>query len=122
VACLKRVGKGEGVSYGHRWRAERESVIGVLPVGYGDGYPRALSGAGRVRAGGRLVPVVGTICMDATMVDLTDVAEARPGLEVALIEADDASPIRTAAVAEVAGTIPYEILTGLGKRLPRAYG
>ena len=122
VACLKRVRKGEGVSYGHRWRAERESVIGVLPVGYGDGYPRALSGAGRVRAGGRLVPVIGTICMDATMVDLTDVAEARPGLEVALIEADGASPIRTAAVAEVAGTIPYEILTGLGKRLPRAYG
>ena len=121
VACLKRVPTGEGVSYGHRWRAERESLLGVLPVGYGDGYPRALSDGGRVRAAGRLVPVVGTVCMDATMVDLTDVPEARPGLEVTLIEAESAGPIGAAAVAEVAGTIPYEILTGIGKRVPRVY-
>ncbi len=121
VACLKRVRTGEGVSYGHRWRAERESVIGVLPIGYGDGYPRALSEGGRVRVAGRLVPVAGTVCMDATMVDLTDVPEARPGLEVSLIEAASASPISAAAVAEVAGTIPYEVLTGIGKRVPRVY-
>jgi len=121
VACLKRVPRGEGVSYGHRWRAARDSLLGVLPVGYGDGYPRALSDGGRVRAAGRLVPVVGTVCMDATMVDLTDVPEARPGLEVTLIEAESAGPIGAAAVAEVAGTIPYEILTGIGKRVPRVY-
>jgi len=129
VACLKRVGAGEGVSYGHRWRAARESLVGVLPVGYGDGYPRALSNRGRVRVAGRLVPVVGAICMDATMVDLTDVPEARlpaggqarPGLEVSLIEADNASPISAAALAAVAGTIPYEILTGIGRRVPRVY-
>jgi len=121
VACLKRVRRGEGVSYGHRWRAARDSLVGVLPVGYGDGYPRALSDGGQVRAADRLVPVVGAVCMDATMVDLTDVPQARPGLEVTLIEAAGASPIGAAAVAEAAGTIPYEILAGLGKRVPRVY-
>ena len=102
-------------------RAPLAGVLGVVPVGYGDGYPRALSDGGRVRAAGRLVPVVGTVCMDATMVDLTDVPEARPGLEVTLIEAESAGPIGAAAVAEAAGTIPYEILTGIGKRVPRVY-
>ena len=121
VACLKRVRTGEGVSYGHRWRARRESVIGVLPIGYADGYPRAVSDGGTARAAGRLVPVAGTVCMDATMVDLTDVAEARPGLEVTLIEAASASPLSVAALAALAGTIPYEILTGLSKRVPRVY-
>lgn len=121
VVCLKRVRTGEGVSYGHRWRARRESVIGVLPIGYADGYPRAVSDGATARAAGRLVPVAGTVCMDATMVDLTDVAEARPGIEVALIEPDNASPLSVAALAALAGTIPYEILTGLGKRVPRVY-
>ena len=121
VACLKRVRTGEGVSYGHRWRARRESVIGVLPIGYADGYPRAVSDGATALAAGRLVPVAGTVCMDATMVDLTDVAEARPGLEVTLIEAASASPLSVAALAALAGTIPYEILTVLGKRVPRVY-
>ncbi|HUU09907.1 MAG TPA: alanine racemase [Phycisphaerae bacterium] len=121
VACLKAVRAGEGVSYGHRWRAARESLIGVLPIGYADGYPRALSDGGQVRVEGRLVPVVGAVCMDMTMIDLTGVPGVGPGQEVTLIEADNSSPISAAAVAEQAGTIPYEILTGLSKRLPRTY-
>jgi len=121
VVAVKRVRAGEGVSYGHRWRAERDALIGVLPVGYADGYPRALSNRARVRAAGRLVPVVGAVCMDLVMVDLTDVPEAAPGLEVALLEAEDASPLSAAALAEAAGTIPYEILTGIGRRVPRVY-
>lgn len=121
VATLKRVRAGEGVSYGHRWRAERDTVVGVLPVGYADGYPRALSNRARVRAAGRLAPVVGAVCMDLVMVDLTDVPEAAAGLEVTLLEADNASPLSAAALAEAAGTIPYEILAGIGPRVPRAY-
>ena len=121
VVATKRVRAGEGVSYGHRWRAERDALIGVLPVGYADGYPRALSNRARVRVAGRLVPVVGAVCMDLVMVDLTDVPEAAPGLEVALLEADNASPLSAAALAEAAGTIPYEILTGIGRRVPRVY-
>jgi len=121
VAAIKRVRPGEGVSYGHRWRAERDTRLGVLPVGYADGYPRALSNRAHVRAAGRLAPVVGSVCMDLTMVDLTDVPQAAPGLEVTLLETDEASPLSAAALAEAAGTIPYEILTGIGKRVPRLY-
>jgi len=121
VIATKAVKAGEGVSYGHRWRADRDALIGVLPIGYADGYVRALSNRGRGRAAGRLVPVVGAVCMDLTMVDLTDVPKAGVGLEVTLIEPDNASPLSAAALAEAAGTIPYEVLTGIGKRVPRLY-
>jgi len=125
VAHLKRVPQGESVSYGHTWRAERDSLVGLLPIGYGDGYPRTLSNKGQVRIGkgadAPLCPVVGYICMDATIVDLTDVPDARVGLEATLIEADAQSPLNVAAVARLAGTIPYEILTGLTCRVPRVY-
>ncbi|MBL7139919.1 MAG: alanine racemase [Planctomycetes bacterium] len=121
VVATKRVRAGEGVSYGHQWRAGRDALVGVLPIGYADGYPRALSNRAQVRVGGRLAPVVGAVCMDMVLVDLTDVPEAAPGLEVTLIEADPASPLSAAALAGTAGAIPYEILTGIGKRVPRVY-
>jgi alanine racemase len=149
VVAVKRVPKGEGVSYGHTWRAERDSVVGVLAIGYGDGYPRSLSNRGRVRVAGRLCPVVGAVCMDATMVDLTEIGNREPevgnggsrgrklapapgpasesgirsllGADATLIEADNASPLSACAVAEAAGTIPYELLTGLSRRVPRVY-
>jgi alanine racemase len=125
VAHLKRVPRGEGVSYGHTWRAQRDSVVGLLPIGYGDGYPRALSNKGQVRIGegpdAPRCPVVGRICMDATLVDLTDVPRPEVGLEATLIEADVESPLSVSAVARLAGTIPYEILTGLTCRVPRVY-
>lgn len=143
VVSVKRVPKGEGVSYGHTWRAERDSVVGVLAIGYGDGYPRSLSNRGRARIAGRLCPVVGAVCMDATMVDLTEIGNRKPevgsaaapgrqpasesgtrrllGADAALIEADNASPLSACAVAEAAGTIPYELLAGLSRRVPRVY-
>ena len=125
VAHLKRVPRSEGVSYGHTWRARRDSVVGLLPIGYGDGYPWALSNKGQVRLGdgphAPLCPVVGRVCMDATLVDLTDVPRPEVGLAATLIEADAQSPINVAAVARLADTIPYEILTGLTSRVPRVY-
>ncbi len=129
IARVKRVPKGEGVSYGHTWRARRDSIVGVLAIGYGDGYPRSLSNRGQVRVAGRLCPVVGAVCMDATMVDLTGFLVANPqdairsllGAEATLIEADNSSPLSARAVAEAAGTIPYELLTGLSRRVPRVY-
>ncbi len=121
IARTKRVPAGGGVSYGHTWTAPRASRVAVLPVGYGDGYPRALSGKARVRIEGRLCPVVGRVCMDATMADVTDVPEAEAGTPVRLIEADVVSPLSAAGLADLAGTIPYEILTGLSKRVPRHY-
>jgi alanine racemase len=121
VAHLKRVRRGEGVSYGQTWKAPRDSLIGVLPIGYADGYRRHLSNCGQVRVAGRLCPVVGIVCMDATLVDLTDVPDARVGMPATLIEADPSSPLSVAAVAGLCGTIPYEILTGISARVPRVY-
>ena len=121
VVHLKRVPRGEGVSYGHTWRAERDSLLGLLPIGYADGYRRALSNCGQVRVAGRLCPVVGAVCMDATLVDLTDVPGAAVGMDAVLIEADNDSPLSARAVAALCGTIPYEILTGIGPRVPRVY-
>jgi alanine racemase len=121
VAHLKRVRRGEGVSYGHRWRADRDSLIGVLPIGYADGYRRILSNRAQVRIAGRLCPVRGMICMDATMVDLTNVPGAEVGLEATLLEAAHDSPLSAEALAALCDTIPYEILTGISGRVPRVY-
>jgi len=121
IVHLKPVRRGEGAGYGHRWRAARDSLLGLIPIGYADGYPRALSEEGQVRIAGRLAPIAGTISMDAALVDLTDVGAATVGMPVALIEADPASPISAARVAALCRTIPYEILSGLGKRIPRVY-
>jgi alanine racemase len=121
VVHLTRVARGEGVSYGHTWRAKRDSLLGLLPIGYADGYRRALSNCGQGRVAGRLCPVVGTVCMDAILLDLTDLPQPRVGLDVTLIEADNDSPISATAVAGQCGTIAYEILTGLSERVPRVY-
>jgi alanine racemase len=121
VAHLKHVRPGEGVSYGHRWTATRPSLLGLLPIGYADGYPRALWRRGKARVAGRLCPIRGVICMDATLVDLTAVPDACVGMPATLIEADPGSPLSAEAVARQCGTIPYEILTGIGSRVPRVY-
>jgi alanine racemase len=121
VAYLKPVRPGEGVSYGHRWRAGRNALLGLLPIGYADGYPRALWRRGKVRVAGRLCPIRGVICMDATLVDLTAVPDPRVGMPATLIEADPAGPLSAEALARLCGTIPYEILTGIGSRVPRVY-
>jgi len=121
VAHLKVVRPGEGVSYGHRWKAKRDALLGLLPIGYADGYPRALWRRGKVRVAGRLCPIRGVICMDAMLVDLTAVPDPRVGMPVTLIEDDHASPLSAEALARLCGTIPYEILTGIGSRVPRVY-
>jgi alanine racemase len=121
VVHLTRIARGEGVSYGYTWRAERDSLLGLLPIGYADGYRRALSNRGLVRVAGRLCPVAGTICMDALLVDLTEVPGAAVGMDATLIEADNDSPLSANAVAGLCGTIAYEILTGLSARVPRVY-
>jgi alanine racemase len=121
VAHLKAVRPGEGVSYGHRWKAKRNTLLGLLPIGYADGYPRALWHRGKVRVAGRLCPIRGVICMDATLVDLTAVSDPHVGMPATLIEADPAGPLSAESLARLCGTIPYEILTGIGSRVPRVY-
>lgn len=121
VAHLRELSPGESVSYGRTFVASRPTIIGVLPVGYADGLPRRLSNRGEVLVRGRRASMVGTICMDMTMVDLTRVPGASVGDEVVLIGRQGQESITADDMAKVAGTIPYEILCGLTPRVPRYY-
>lgn len=121
VALVRAVPVGQGVSYGHTWRAERPSRVAALPIGYGDGYRRGWGNRAQARVEGRLAPVVGTVCMDTTMVDVTDVPSAGVGSPVTLIEPRADSPLSATALAGLLGTIAYEVLTGIGRRVRRVY-
>lgn len=116
VASVRDVAKGESVGYDRAFTARRKSRIAVLPIGYADGYPRALSNTGLVRIHGSLAPVAGRICMDQLAVDVTDVPGVVDGDIAELI--GDASPLRAGEVAARCGTIPNELLSRLGARLP----
>ena len=121
VLQLKRIPAGSGVSYGHTFVASRPSVIGVLPVGYADGYRRGLQHGGEVLVRGLRAPVVGAVCMDLTMVDLTDVPLAAPGDEVILWGGSGEASISVNDLARLVQTISYEMLCTVGRRVPRVY-
>ncbi len=116
VAAVRTVAKGESVGYDRAFTARRATRIAILPIGYADGYPRALSNTGLVRLRGHLAPVAGRVCMDQLAVDVTDIPEAAVGDVAELI--GDASPLRAGEVAARCGTIPNELLSRLGTRLP----
>jgi alanine racemase len=120
IMAVHDIAIGAGVSYGGLWRAPRPSRVATLPVGYADGYPRHVQGAA-VIVGGRRVPVVGAVCMDMLMVDVTDLPPplAGVGTPVTLIGRDGAVEITVDELAGWAGTINYEILCGISKRVPR---
>ena len=117
----KRVPAGTPVSYGQTFRTERPSTLATIAVGYADGYPRALSNRGQVLVRGRRAPVVGRVCMDLTIVDVTGIDGVRAGDEVVLWGRQGAAEITCGEVAAWAGTIPYELLTRVGSRVPRVY-
>jgi alanine racemase len=121
VAAIKTLPAGRGVSYGHRFVTERPTRIATLPVGYADGYNRRLTGCGEVLIGGRRAPVVGTVCMDWTMVDVTDLPEVGVGALVTLLGCDGDDCIRAEEWAERIGTINYEVFCQVSKRVPRVY-
>ena len=120
VMAMHDVAKGGGVSYGHRFVAQRPSRIAVLPVGYADGYPRHLQAA-HVLIRGQRAPLAGVVCMDMVMVDVTDVPGASVGDDVILIGRDGGQQITLDDVAGWAGTLNYEIACGISKRVPRIY-
>lgn len=121
VVYFKVVRAGHPVSYGGTWAPACDTRVATIPIGYGDGYPRALSSVGEVLLRGRRVPIVGRICMDQFMVDLGPAGTAYNEDEAVLIGQRDGLAITTEEVARAAGTIPYEILTGLNERIPREY-
>jgi len=122
IAMLKWVEPGTTISYGRRFAASRRSLIASVPVGYADGYPRALTNKGEALVRGQRVPVVGTVCMDWIMLDVTGLEGVMVGDEVLLMGDDQqGNSIRAEELATWAATIPYEILCGISKRVPRVY-
>lgn len=126
LATVKAVGAGQGVSYAHQYVTDRPTVLGVVPLGYGDGVPRHASGTpGRlgapVQARGRRLGVAGRVCMDQFVLDLGPAAEDRAGDPVTLFGSGRDGAPTAQDWADVAGTISYEITTRLGARVPREY-
>ncbi|HEX8100390.1 MAG TPA: alanine racemase [Actinomycetota bacterium] len=120
VSMTKRVSAGEGISYGHHYRLERESTIATVPVGYADGYSRLLSGKAEVIIGGRRLPVAGAVTMDQIMVDCGE-HSVKPGDEVVLIGRQGDAEISADEVARWMGTINYEVVCSVSERVPREY-
>ncbi len=120
VTMVKRLPAGERVSYGHRYRLERDATIATVPVGYEDGYPRLLSSRAEVLVGGRRHRVAGTVTMDQLLVDCERDPVA-PGDEVVLIGRQGDERITAEELADLIGTIGYEIATAISERVPREY-
>ena len=120
IMALHHIQPGMTVSYGGLWRATRPSLVATLPVGYADGYPRHVRDA-VVLLRGQRAAIVGAVCMDMLMVDVTDVTGAAVGDTVTLIGDDGGHRISVDDLARWAGTISYEILCGISKRVPRVY-
>ena len=125
VVALRTVEAGQPIGYGYTWRASRPSVIATVPMGYADGLDRKLSNRGHALARGRRVPIVGTMSMDLTMLDVTDIPGARIGDEVVFLGQQEGAlgrdVITAEEIAETTGTIPWEVLTSISRRVPRFY-
>ncbi len=121
IVQVKRVGAGQSVSYGGTFVTSSPSTLAILPVGYADGYSRALSNRGHVLVGGRTVPIVGRICMDLTVVDVSDLPDVRPGDEAVLLGRQGVAAITADDLAAWQDTISYEVLCQISPRLTRVY-
>lgn len=121
ILQLKRLPKSSSVSYGQTFVTGRESLIATLPLGYADGYNRLLSNRGVVLVRGKRAPVVGKVCMDLTMVDVTDIPGAQQGDEVVLLGKQGEGSISADETALWADTISYEVLTSISARVPRIH-
>jgi alanine racemase len=121
VADVKRFEAGASAGYGRTWRAERDTDVGVLPIGYGDGVRRALSNNAELLVGGRRYPLVGTVSMDNVTIDLGPDALVEPGAGATLIGAQGAERISAEELAARIGTINYEVTCGISPRVPREY-
>lgn len=117
VSHLKTLSAGNGISYGHTYVTSKETKIATFPCGYADGYPRCLSNKGYVVISGNKCPIIGRVCMDQFMVDVTEVSDIKIGDEAVLM----GEGITIDSLAQMAGTISYELCCTVGRRVPRAY-
>jgi alanine racemase len=121
VLMIKKVPAGTPISYARTFITKRKSIIATIPLGYADGYSRRLSNQGEVLIQGKRAPVVGRVCMDTIMADVTDIPGVREDSEVVLIGSQGKETITAADIAGKTGTIPYEVLTSVGQRVRRVY-
>ncbi len=121
VAYVKTLPAGRSIGYGAAYTSTRETVVATLPVGYADGFRRSLSGVGHVLIRGKRAPILGRVCMDQIMVDVTDIPDVQLDDKVILIGSSGEEEITADEMAAATGTINYEIVCGLSRRIPRAY-
>ncbi|MBS4980323.1 MAG: alanine racemase [Lachnospiraceae bacterium] len=121
IAFVKDIPAGTPVSYGGDFVSEHPMRIATIPIGYGDGYPRSLSDTGYVLIRGKKAPIIGRICMDQFMVDVSDIPEAKFGDKVTLIGRDQEEYLPVEKLSELSGRFNYEFVCDLGKRIPRVY-
>ena len=121
VAHVKWVGPGTPVSYGGTFVTRRDTRIATIPVGYGDGYPRKLSGKGYVLIHGKKAPILGRVCMDQFMVDVTEIPNVSFGDTVTLVGHDGGEFLPVEVLSRLSGRFNYEFVCNLGKRIPRTY-
>jgi alanine racemase len=121
ILQLKSVPSNTSISYGETFITKRDSLIATLPIGYADGYPRLLSNRGQALVGGKRARVAGRVCMDLTMLDVTDIGKIQQGDEVVLLGTQENDAISADEMAAWADTLSYEILTSIGARIPRIH-
>ena len=121
VIYVKEVEPGHGISYGSTYVTERQTTVATIPVGYADGYPRSLSSRGWVLIHGQKAPIIGRVCMDQMMVDVTGIPDVKIGDSVTLIGQDGSECITVEEMAALADTFNYEFVCNLSKRVPRIY-
>ncbi len=121
IIYLKEIPKGRPISYGRTYVTSRKTKVATLPVGYGDGYPRFLSNRAHVLVRGKRAPVIGRVCMDQTMVDVTGISGVRMRDDVVLIGPQERQAVTAEELADMGDTISYEIVCGISKRVPRRY-
>lgn len=121
VTFVKQVRAGETVGYGRTWTAPQDTWIATVPIGYGDGYSRLLSNRGRMLVAGHSYPIAGRVCMDQTMIDLGPTTDVAVGDDVVLVGRSGSEEITTSEIAELMGTIPYEVTCLITRRVARAF-
>ena len=121
IVYVKDIEAGSQISYGGTFCADKRMRIATIPVGYGDGYPRSLSSKGYVLISGKRAPILGRVCMDQFMVDVTEIPDVKEGDEVTLIGTDGKEQITMEELGDISGRFNYELACDLGKRIPRAF-
>jgi alanine racemase len=121
VSSIKFIDKAEGVGYDFTWKAKRNSVIATLPFGYADGYPRNMSNKGEVTINGTRVPIIGVICMDQCVVDITDLKDIQVGSEAVIFGDGSNNTVTIQELAEKAQTNKNDIVSKISRRVPRVY-